>query len=191
MKYSFNILFITSSLLFLFSFLSCSLEDSNKTNPEVLYFRLNVNDTIMSGEKVIKINDSTNMRTDRIDTLVLGKRIYFSAIFADDEALSLYNLKIDTAAANVGNVGDTIFHLIKSGSTIFNKKIDTIIRYPISNLPIWQIRPATNDTLLVRKGDYIVSVSCMDKAGNQDTISYKNRKIKIMSREEIIKARYK
>lgn len=190
MKNFYPALIILTTILSI-CFSSCSSSDSHEDNekPTISNVRFNYNDTIIYNGIRIKINDSLNMNSDRIDTLVIGKMIYLTAHFRDNLALSSYKVVLDSLAENKGTGNDSVFTFEALGADIFGYKkdiTDTIIsRNELLTTPNYFIRSQKGDTLQIREGAYQIKVVCGDKYGGENSRDSVVSKIMLYSRKTI------
>ncbi|WP_165020832.1 DUF4625 domain-containing protein [Dysgonomonas sp. ZJ279] len=181
------------------TFFSCekSTESSDTEPPKIMDVKTNIKDAVVTdlGDSLFLNTDSLNIA--RIDTIVLGHRILFSARFTDNEALSSYRIVIEVDSNNKGDesIKDATFYTNR-GWTLFGqglesvKKDTTIVKQNsiITTETIEEMK--AGDTVAkdypVREGDYSFKVCCVDKAGNRDSLI---RTIRLLSSETILKSR--
>lgn len=192
------LLIVISVLCTIIIFFSCekSTESSDTEPPKIMDVKTNIKDAVVTdlGDSLFLNTDSLNIA--RIDTIVLGHRILFSARFTDNEALSSYKIVIDVDPANEGNEGEDAIFYVSRGWTLFGqglesvKKDTTIVKQNniITTETIEEMK--AGDTVAkdypVREGDYSLKVCCVDKAGNRDSLI---RTIRLLKRETILKSR--
>lgn len=185
-------LIITSVLFFLSVLFSCEANTESKDNvpPQISKVAVNTRDTILLDDgKILRLN-LDSLSDNRIDTIILGHRIFFSARFSDNEALSSYKIILDTVPENKGDYpNDTILY-VKRGWSIFGLK-DTIVSRQNNIITFDSIQGIRKNkfgidslgTYPVREGDYNFKVYCIDKAGNEDFI---NHRVRLLRRTTVL-----
>ncbi|MDR2955201.1 MAG: hypothetical protein LBV43_08980 [Prevotella sp.] len=169
----------------LFYFTSCGEDKSDDKVPPVIEFaKFNVNDTIWDGlETLITINDSTKEQTHLIDTVVIGKWLYISARFTDNEAKGLSTFKVETNLVYKGKEGvkDSLLEIVKLGRSIFAQNDVSVYYNKLVQISDTIRRNTTGSgvqNLGLVEGDYSVKVVCIDVAGNTDSQTFPVRFIR-------------
>lgn len=178
-------------ILIIFSLLYSCEEDelsNDKTAPVISEVKIGAKDTIIvvnadGTREILYINTNLN---PQIDTLILNKRVTFSARFADDipYGLSSYRVKIayDSASQAPPAELDTTVYIVRGFGEIFNKTDTTIVNQQLT-LPNDSVT-FNNRFFKMKEGKYRFIISCADKSGNQVTDTFYTS---ILSRNTIIK----
>lgn len=177
-----------------FYFSSCSKTEDysdDKEKPSISNVTFNVKDTFFFDDDMkVTINDSNKILQGQIPILPIGKAIILSAEFRDNRALSTFLVRIDTIKGQGIIRGDETkkdsinFSLIKLGAKIFDSTYIKVSRNSLDYIPEYTV--ITGDTFYTKEGIRDVSIICMDKAGNTDTL---NTKVRLMTRKSIYEKR--
>lgn len=179
-------------ILIIFSLLYSCEEDelsNDKAAPVISEVKIGAKDTIIvvnedGTREILYIN--TNSRP-QIDTLILNKRVTFSARFADETpfGLSSYRVKIayDSINQELPAQNDTTVYIVSRGfGEIFHKTDTTVVNQQIT-LPNDSVT-YNNRFFKMKEGRYRFIISCTDKSGNEATDTLYTS---ILSRSTIIK----
>lgn len=168
-----------------------SSENDDREQPIITDIRLTssamLGDTIMNGEDSILLNRNPYAT---IDTLIIGKSMFFSARFTDNDKLSSFRLNLDSVelAADPERI-DRAYTYWQRYTSIFGKDTITISKQRFGTIP--DSIAVDTKNLKLREGDYYVRVMCVDVAGNQtDTLKY-SRDVKLFYRETLINSLHK
>lgn len=189
-----SLLFITVFTTILFSCKDDEFKNDHSA-PVIEDIKVNWGDTLKfkTGDQqdtIIRINTDTLSIPEggRVDTVVLGKKLFFSGHLSDDNGMSTLLLRISkTDYPTIEEAGgDTALVKYKVWTTIFGKR-DTII----SRLDAFHIddsisgrRDGKLQYFDVAQGIYNFSVVCMDQAGKADSVVHK---VYLIHRDSIFK----
>ncbi len=180
---------------------SCAKDDDadDKEPPTVSDVKFNVNDTLRYGlvtqPSTLRVNDSTKVKAEMIDTVVAGKWLAISAAFHDDNRLSSF--KVQGVIAYRDEEGNTYLDtIVRSGQNIFGVK-DTIVHKNrlillADSTQKYNKDKKRNVDVRVVEGDYMLDVVCMDVTGKVNTDTTQNYEgthpIRIVRRKAILDA---
>ena len=163
-------------------------ENNDKEKPvisDIYYnFTLVKQDTLMYG-----INDSILLNRNRdalIDTLIIGKPIYLSAHFHDNDQLSSYYLSLDSLEYMPADsiFADKAFTFKKGFSNIFAKKDTILVKQYFASIP--DSISVGAGYLHTREGNYLLRIRCVDIAGNStDSLGY-TKEVKLFKRQTLL-----
>lgn len=197
MKFLFVPFFIILSLCFM---LSCSDElPNNHEQPIMGNIHFNTNDTIQflkpsevnSNELVTEVIHLNQFSDRMLDTLLIGKDVRLFGNFSSSNGLSNIKVRI---------FGDTL--LISDTDTCYNKiKVPNLVDfYGLNNAELDSVKifdaigAYEVDLNGVRKevrtgNEYKYTVMCGDRVGNVDSLTYTNKPIVILNRDQVLIAR--
>lgn len=139
-------------------------------------------------DTLIVTNRETSETGARIDTLIKGDTLFFSAHMSDDYQLSTFILRIfKEGLPTIEEAGgDTAYTKFKVWSEIYGVK-DTIIEnlraFPIPDSISKNIE-GKNVQINVASGDYIFRVVCMDTFGRTDSVDHD---VYVLHRDSLLK----
>lgn len=192
----------TACLLSIFLCFSCleSTENNDRTPPTIDEAWLNKNDSVLynsrkiidpiTGQQKVAYDDTIRINKTGFppDTLVMGHKLFFYAVFSDDKALSSYKIMVDTAQSNVGQAGDIVFSARKSGrlltqtSDVVNTREIDILGDSLGFATIG------NELKPIRAGKYLLTIYVMDTNGNETSAQ---RDLILISPASLIESRKK